>query len=42
LKSDENAANVAAFHTKDLPDVDAVVLKQLVTRALKAPLPGAK
>ena len=31
----------SCLHIKRLTDVDAAVLKQLVTRALKAPLPGA-
>ena len=32
----------SCLHIKRLTDVDAAVLKQLVTHALKAPLPGAK
>ena len=32
----------ACLHLKRLADVDARVLKQLITRSLKAPLPGAK
>jgi hypothetical protein len=33
---------MSCLHIKRLADVDAAVLKQLLTRALKAPLPGAK
>ena len=32
----------SCLHIKRLTDVDGLVLKQLVTRVLKAPLPGAK
>ncbi len=32
----------SCLHIKRLTDVDAKVLKQLLTRALKAPLPGEK
>jgi len=32
----------SCLHIKRLTDVDATVLKQLLTRALKAPLPGEK
>ena len=35
-------AGMSCLHIKRLADVDAAVLKQLLTRALKAPLPGAK
>jgi hypothetical protein len=33
---------MSCLHIKRLADVDAAVLRQLLTRALKAPLPGAK
>ncbi len=33
---------MSCLHIKRLTDVDASVLKELLTRALKAPLPGAK
>ena len=32
----------SCLHIKRLTDVDAKVLKQLITRSLKTPLPGAK
>jgi len=32
----------SCLHIKRLADVDAKVLKQLITRSLRAPLPGAK
>jgi hypothetical protein len=35
-------AGKACLHIKRLADVDAAVLKQLLTQSLKAPLPGAK
>ena len=33
---------MSCLHLKRLADVDTTVLKQLLTRALKAPLPGEK